>query len=436
MPRRNTELGLILLASAGTVLLYVIANVASTSEIPPNVIPFLAIVIGLLCVGNLATRRLVPEADPTLFPMAALLNGLGYVMIARLDDQLASQQATWTAVGLAAFVTTLALVRNTRDLERYRYTLGFVGLALLLLPLVPGVGREINGARIWVGLGPVRFQPGEFAKIALAVFFAAYLVDRREVLSVWVRQVGPIRFPDLKHLGPILGAWGASLVVMVAQKDLGSSLLFFALFVVLLWVATGRASFLTVGLGLFAAGAYGAWRMFTHVQQRVEIWLDPFQDVADDGFQIVQAAFAMASGGIVGTGIGRGGQVRIPTSESDFIFAVIAEELGLLGGTLVLVTYLLMVGAGLRTAARAERPFDKLLATGLTALLGIQAFIIIAGVTRLLPLTGVTLPFVSYGGSSLVANYVLLALLLRISDENARRYGARAAKVDAGVRVS
>ncbi len=353
------------------------------------------------------------------------MNGLGYVFIARLDEHLAGLQATWTALGIAAYIGTLLVVRRTRSLERYRYTFMFAGLALLLLPLVPGVGREINGARIWVSLGPVNFQPGEFAKIALAVFFAAYLVEKRELLAVTSWRVGPFMLPDPKHLGPVLLAWGVSLVVMVMEKDLGSSLLFFALFVVMVWVATERPAYLFVGTSLFAVGAYAAWWAFEHVQQRVTIWLDPWKEdlIRAEGFQVVQASYALAFGGLTGTGPGLGSPDRIPAAETDFIFAAIGEELGLVGATAVLAAYLLMVGAGLRIASRAEDPFDKLLATGLSALVGIQAFIIMAGVTRLLPLTGVTLPFISYGGSSLVANYVLLAIL--VTDLGPERHARR-----------
>ncbi len=260
----------------------------------------------------------------------------------------------------------------------------------------------------------------------LAIFFAAYLADQRELIATSVWKVGPLRLPDPKYLGPVIIAWAVTLIVMVYQKDLGSSLLFFALFVVMIWVATGRTSFLVIGGGLFAAGAWFAWRSFGHVQERVSIWLDPWKDPSGSGYQLIQGLFAMAFGGTTGTGLGLGGDVRIPASENDFIFAVIAEELGLLGGALVIMAFLLMVGSGLRIASRADHAFDKLLATGLTLLLGLQAFIIIAGVTRLLPLTGVTLPFVSYGGSSLVINYVLLALLLRVSDQNERARSGRA----------
>jgi peptidoglycan glycosyltransferase len=299
-----------------------------------------------------------------------------------------------------------------------------IGLALLLLPLVPGVGQTIRGAKIWVSIGALNFQPGEFAKIVLAVFFAAYLVDKREVLRVGARRLGRLHLPDLRTLGPVLLAWITSLVVMGAERDLGTSLLFFALFVVMLWVATDRATYLVLGAGLFAGGAWFAWKTFDHVQTRVEVWLDPWQDVSGKGYQTVQATFALAWGGVVGTGIGLGNPDRIPIAPTDFIFAAIGEELGLLGAAAVLIAFLLMVGSGLRIAQRAETPFDTLLAVGLTTIIGIQSFIIIGGVIRLVPLTGITLPFVSYGGSSLVANYVLLALLLRISDNEAPRIQA------------
>jgi cell division protein FtsW (lipid II flippase) len=419
--RRRTELGLILLAVAITGAVYTLASLGRTADIPADIGPFLGIVFGLLAVAHIATRRLAPDADPILLPMAALLNGIGYVFIARLDEDLAGLQALWTAVGIGAYVLTLFLVRRTRILERYRYSLMLLGMALLLLPLVPGVGQTIRGARIWVSIGALNFQPGEFAKIVLAVFFAAYLVDKREVLRVGARRVGSLHLPDLRTLGPVLLAWITSLVVMGAERDLGTSLLFFALFVVMLWVATERATYLVLGAGLFAGGAWFAWERFDHVQTRIDVWLNPWEDVAGKGYQTVQATFALAWGGVAGTGIGLGNPDRIPIAPTDFIFAAIGEELGLLGAAAVLIAFLLMVGAGLRIAMRAETPFDTLLAVGLTTIIGIQSFIIIGGVIRLVPLTGITLPFVSYGGSSLLANYVLLALLLRISDGSAPR---------------
>jgi peptidoglycan glycosyltransferase len=419
--RRSTELGLMMLAALVIVGAYVLASFGSAASLPANIVPFLAMVLGLFAVAHLANRRLAPNADSMLLPIAALLNGLGYVFIARLDEDLAALQATWTAVGIGAYVATLVVIRRTRTIERYRYTFMMIGIVLLVIPLVPFIGREINGARIWASIGPINFQPGEFAKIALAIFFAGYLVEKRELLAMTTWRIGPLMLPDPKHLGPVLIAWGASLVVMILEKDLGSSLLFFALFVVMLWVATERSAYLVFGFGLFGVGAWLAWTQFAHVQQRVTIWLDPWKDFDGDGFQIAQSMFAFGWGGVTGTGLGLGSQVRIPARETDFIFAVIGEELGLLGASIVLVSYLFLVGAGLRVALRAEAPFEKLLATGLTTLIGLQAFIIIGGVTRLLPLTGITLPFVSYGGSSLVANYVLLALLIRVSDQQTTR---------------
>ncbi len=420
MSRRNSELGMMLMAVILTASAYVLASLGATAEIPANIVPFLIIVLGLFMGAHFAVRKLAPESDPVLLPIVTLLNGLGYVVIAGLNESLAAAQATWTAVGIAAFVATLWFVKRPRDLERYRYTFALVGIGLLLLPLVPGVGRTINGSRIWVGFGPISFQPGEIAKVVLAIFFAAYLADNRELIASSQWKVGPLRLPHPKYLGPLLLAWGVTLVVMFYQRDLGSSLLFFALFIVMIWVATSRTSFLVIGTSLFAAGAFIAWNAFSHVKVRVDTWLNPWQDYSGTGYQIIQGTFAIAFGGLTGTGLGLGGEVRIPLAENDYIFAVIAEELGLLGGSIILMAYLLIVGSGLRIASRAQNSFDKLLATGLTLLVGLQAFIIIAGVIRLLPLTGVAMPFISYGGSSLVVNYVLVALLLRISDQTSR----------------
>ncbi|HVM54517.1 MAG TPA: FtsW/RodA/SpoVE family cell cycle protein [Acidimicrobiales bacterium] len=422
--RRTTELGLVVLGALITVGLYTLASLGTTASIPANVGPFLGIILGLFGIAHVATRRLAPAADGTLLPIAGLLNGVGYVFIARLDEDLAALQATWTAVGIGAYILTLVVVRRTRDLEQYRYTFMLVGLGLLLLPLVPGVGRTINGARIWVSIGPANFQPGEFAKIVLAVFFASYLIEKREILRIAAHRFGPISLPDLKHFGPVVLAWGTSLVVMIAERDLGSSLLFFALFLAMLWIATERLSYLAIGFAMFAVGAVFAAMSFSHVGARVDVWLDPWSDSRGAGYQVVEAQYALAWGGVTGTGPGLGNPGKIPAAESDFIFAAVAEELGLLGATAVLVAFILLVGAGLRTALRAESPFDKLLAAGLTTIIGVQSFIIIGGVIRLVPLTGVTLPFVSYGGSSLIANYVLLGLLMRISNSEAAGPGA------------
>ncbi len=419
--RRTVELGLIVLALLVTAGAYTLGALGVTSSIPADIGPFLLIVAGLLIAAHVATRYLARGADPILLPVAVLLNGIGYVFIARIDSDLAARQATWTFVGVLAYITTLLALRRVKELERYKWTFALAGVLLLLMPLVPGLGRTINGSRIWIIIGPLSFQPGEFAKIALALFFAAYLTERRELLAMATWRVGPLWLPEPRHLAPIVGAWATSVVIMVFEKDLGSSLLFFLLFVMMVWVATERVSYLVVGTGLFAIGAVGMWSMLTHVQDRVSIWLNPWEDPQGKGYQVIQAVFALAWGGLTGTGIGLGDPTRIPEVQNDFIFAAIGEELGLFGTVGILIAFMLFIGAGLRVATRAERPFEKLLATGLTAILGLQAFVIIGGVIRLVPLTGVTLPFVSYGGSSLVANYVLLAILMRISDTTAQR---------------
>jgi cell division protein FtsW (lipid II flippase) len=428
--RRNTELGLILLAGLLTGGGYVLASLGQNATLPANLVPFLLIILALLAGAHVAMRILAPGADGSLLPLAGLLNGLGYVFIVRLDQDLAGLQAVWTAVGIGAFVLTLFLVRRVRDLERFRYTFALVGVGLLLMPLLPVIGQNINGARLWVRLGPMNFQPAELAKIALCIFFASYLVEKQELLSYARLRIGPVPFPDLKHYGPLVLMWGISLVVMVFQKDLGSSLLFFALFIVLLWLATGRGAYLIVGGLLFSVGSYIAWTAFGHVRDRISIWLDPWPVFEREGYQVIQALFAFAAGGFAGTNVSQGNPDRIPAVTTDYMFAAIGEELGLLGTAAVLVAFLLMVGAGLRIAMRAELPFEKLLAAGLTTILGLQTFIILGGVTRLIPLTGITLPFISYGGSSLLSNYVLLALLLRISDDQAARSQAQIEGMD------
>jgi peptidoglycan glycosyltransferase len=415
--RRRTELGLIFLAVLLTGGLYALAGLGKAGNLPANIGPFLVIIFGLILIAHLALRRLAPNADPILLPTAALLNGIGYVFIARLSSHEARLQAVWTALGIAAFVGTLTLVRRARDLERWRYTFAFVGIGLLLLPLLPGIGENINGARLWIHVGAFNFQPGEIAKLALAVFFASILVERRELLSRGTRRLGRFLVLDPRYLAPILVAWGLSLVIFLTENDLGSSFLFFALFIGMLWVATGRAYYLGLGAGLFAFGSYLALKVIGHTKSRVDAWLNPWPHANTSGFQVIQGWFAFANGGLFGEGPGQSNAGHIPEASTDLIFAVIADELGLVGATAILMAFLLMVGTGLRVAVRCERQFEKLLATGLSLILGIQTFVIIGGVTRLIPLTGITLPFVSYGGSSLIANYILLALLLRISHD-------------------
>ncbi|MGY6501412.1 MAG: FtsW/RodA/SpoVE family cell cycle protein [Acidimicrobiales bacterium] len=417
--RRRVELGLILLASLITASAYGLAGLGTTASLPADIVPFLFIVLALLMGAHLAVRKLAPNADGMLLPLAALLNGIGYVFVARLDPDLAGPQATWTALGIIAFVATLIVIRRARDLQRYRYTFLLVGIFLLLVPFIPGVGFANLGAQIWARIGPITFQPGELAKLALLLFFAGYLTENRELLSVSTFKLGPLMLPDPKRLGPLLLAWGAALVIFVLQNDLGPSLLLFTMFLVMIWVATERLSYLVIGGGLFAAGAYGAYTQFSHVAPRIDVWLDPWNPeyIRDQSFQIVQATYALAQGGLTGTGLGLGNPERIPVNTTDSIFAAIGEELGLVGGTAILICFLLLAGSALRLAVTTDNAYEKILTVGIALLFSVQAFIIIGGIIRLLPLTGITLPFVSYGGSSLIVNYVLLALLLRMSDD-------------------
>ncbi len=423
MRARTVELGLLIIALLITGVAYVMVVMAQrveadsdlVAELQDQVGGFMLVVVILLLAAHVVVRLLVPLADGLLLPLAALLNGLGYVMIARLDQGLAASQSAWTFIGLGAFAATLLALDDPKRLEPFRYTLYGIGTVLLLLPLIPKLGVEINGARIWLRAGPFSIQPGEFAKIVFAMFLAGYLADKRELLTTGNRKLGPMTIPDARHFGPLVSALTLALLVMIRQRDLGSSLLLFTLFVVMFYVATGRAAYVLTGLVMFSGAAFLAHQLFPHVQQRVSIWLNPFADPLGSGFQIVQAWFAMADGGLTGAGIGQGTPERVVYAATDMIFAAIGEELGLLGATAILVTYLFLIGSGFRVAVSARSPFETLLAVGLTSLLGFQAFIIIGGILRVLPLTGVTLPFVSYGGSSLISNYIILAILVRIS---------------------
>jgi len=378
------------------------------------------IFLGLFGVVHMTRRFLVPRADPYLLPITALLSSLGILMIYRINERLALQQAVWLLVGLAVFVFVLSLRHRFGQLVEFRYVIGLAGLALLLLTIV--AGTEVNGARLWIRVGGVGFQPGEFAKLFLIIFFAAYLAEVREALAVSTRRVAGIALPPFRYLAPLLLVWALSLGLMVFLKDLGSGLLFFAALLALMYVATGRPLYVVTGTLLFGGGATALYRLFPHVQVRIEAWLDPWQDVAGSGYQITQSMFALAAGGLFGRGLGEGylvlssGRTIIPALETDFIFSAIGEELGLAGAAGIVLLYFIFVYRGLRIAVRARDDFSRLLATGLTAVFGFQAFIIIGGVTKLIPLTGITLPFVSYGGSSIVANFALLALLLVTSD--------------------
>ncbi len=416
--RLAPQIAFTVLALVLSVGAYVIAGFGKRGQLPATFALYATIFAGGYVGAFFVRRAFAPRADPALFPTAAVLVGLGFAMIFRLSGGLAAEQATWIVVGLGAFAVTLIVVRDVRMLDAYTYTIGLVGLVLLLLPSVPGLGQTINGAQLWVQIGPLGFQPAEIGKVLIVIFLASYLNQKRELLQVATSRIGPLRLPPAKHLGPVLLAWGASLAILFVQKDLGASLLYFGIFVVMLWVATGRAAYLIIGLLLFGIGAYVGWVLFDHVQLRVDIWLnalDPSR-VFDQGYgQLAQSWFGMASGGIVGTGLGQGSPGLIPFAETDFIFAAIGEELGLLGTTAVLLLFVVLVGKGLRIAMRTPDGFSTLLAVGLSTLVALQAFVIVGGVTRVIPLTGVTLPFVSYGGSSLVSNFVLLALLERVS---------------------
>jgi len=416
---RRTELGLIALVALITGGAYALASLGRTASLPANLGPFLVMVVGLLVLAHVAVRAFAPRADPTLLPLVGLLNGLGYVMIVRLDRHAAALQATWTAFGVVGFVVTLGLVRRVRELDRYRYLFGLGGVALLLAPLTPRLGQTIGDSRVWVRIGPLTIQPSEFAKLALLVFCAGYLAEKADLLTAGDRRLGRVPLPQLRTLGPLALAWVLSFLVMVAERELGMATLYFFLFVALLYVATARQRYVGVGAALFAIACLYAYQSFAHVRTRFHIWLNPWPVAASAGYQVVQAAFAFGAGGVAGTGLALGSPARIPAVQTDFIFAAIGEELGLAGTVMVLAAFLLIVGAGLRIATAARHPMDKLVAVGAAATIGFQTFIIVAGVIRLMPLTGLTLPFVSYGGSSLVANYVLLALLLRISDETA-----------------
>ena len=438
-PRRGTELLLTTFAVLIAVLAYTAVGLAIDGRVPSGTLGYGLGLGALFLLAHLVVRYAAPYADPLLLPSVALLNGLGLVIIRRLDFAAAERaaqlgravpageaprQLVWTAVGIAALVAVLLLVRDHTRLQRYTYTAAVTGLVLLLLPALPVLGRTINGARLWIRVGPFTLQPSEVAKLLLILFFAGYLVAKRDVLSLASRRVLGLDLPRARDLGPVLLAWAASLAVLVRGRDLGSSLLFFALFVVMLYVATERTSWLVIGVGLFLGGAWVAYQLFSHVQRRVDIWLDPFEDPDGAGFQLVQSLFGFGTGGLTGTGLGEGRPSTVPFASTDFIMAAIGEELGLVGVMAVLLVFGLIVERGLRTALAVRDSFGKLLAAGLSFSLALQVFVIVGGVTGLIPLTGVTLPWLSYGGSSIVANWALIALLLRISDAARRPVAA------------
>jgi len=438
--RRGVELLLLIIAIGVSVAAYVNIGITVQDKVPAST-GYYAAGIGLLAlIAHLALRYRAPYADPVLLPCAVLLNGLGVAMIHRIDLGLAAvaeangrtpkpaaapQQITWTAVGVVLFLVVILVIRDHRRLQAFTYTAGLAGLVLLVLPLIPGLGVDLNGARIWIRLAGMSFQPGEFAKICLVVFFAGYLVVKRDVLTLAGHRFLGLDLPRARDLGPILIAWFVSLGVLVFESDLGSSLLFFGLFLFLLYVATERAGWLIIGGLLFIGGAYFAYVAFGHVHKRITDWLDPF---SIDGGQIAVGLMGQGWGGVLGRGLGQGRPELTLYANSDMIISSFAEELGLTGLIAIILIYTLIIERGLRTALGCRDVFGKLLATGLAMSFALQVFVIVGGVTGLIPLTGLATPFMALGGTSLVANWAIIALLLRISDQ-ARRPQTPAAPV-------
>jgi cell division protein FtsW (lipid II flippase) len=434
MRARNRELlGLIpasLLVTAGFAAVFIqrsnsLSNVSLT---------YGAIFLGLCVAGHFFIRVTLPHADPYMFPLVAVLACVGIVMIYRIDSTLARQQAQWFVLGLVLFVATIILFRDYRKLERYRYIIVFVSLGLLLLPRLPGIGYQANGAFLGVRIpGLFVFQPTEFAKIGLVIFLASYLRDTRQVMVVGARRILGVTIPPLKHFGPVVVIWGIAMLILVLLHDIGSSLMFYGALLSVLYVATNRLSFVVVGLVAFGIGAWYLGTHIPHVHDRVEAWLHPLSPALygrqGGSFQLANSMFAQAAGGMFGQGFGEATLTvpgsspvayLLPAPQTDMIYAVITDELGLFGACAVLLTYLLLIARGFKTALMARDSFSTLMAAGLSAVFALQVFVIVGGVTRVIPLTGVTLPFISYGGSSIIANFVLLALLLLISDRSRR----------------
>jgi cell division protein FtsW (lipid II flippase) len=448
--RRNTELALLVFAVAIPVFAYANVGLALNDSVPAGLLAY-GLGLGLLAaVAHLVVRKFAPYADPLLLPLATLLNGLGLVVIWRLDQSKllqsinvsggkATNQLIYTAMGIALFVAVLIFLKDHRTLQRYTYISMVAALVLLLLPLVPGLGLNVYGAKIWISVGGFTIQPGEFAKIVLAVFFAGYLMVKRDALALASRRFMGLYLPRGRDLGPILVVWAMSILILVFETDLGTSLLFFGMFVIMLYVATERTSWIVFGLLMSGAGAVGVASFEPHVKMRVQSWLDPMkefqlsrQGVPGHSEQAMQALWAFGSGGTLGTGLGQGHSELIRfAANSDFILATFGEELGLAGIMAILLIYGLIAERGVRTALAARDPFGKLLAVGLSGGFALQVFVVAGGVMGLIPLTGMTMPFVAYGGSSVIANWTLIGLLIRISDTARRPAPAPATNPDA-----
>lgn len=425
---RNVELLLLVAACTINMAALLLVQLGALGAIDFAPVSLCGLLTLLVLAIHIAMRFVAPQADALILPIATVLNGLGIAEIYRIDialkytgwNSLAVKQIAWSALAIGGAFAVIMLIRQHRVLQRYTYVAGLIGVILLLLPMIPGLGIEVNGARVWIQVGTLTFQPGEIAKIALAIFFAGYLVQRRDSLSMVGRSFLGMRFPRGRDLGPILVVWALSMSVIVFQRDLGTGLLFFGLFLVMLYVATGRLSWVLLGLALVAAGALLANQFLPYVHDRFANWLDAFNDSvynsSGGSYQLVQGVFGLAHGGIIGTGLGQGMPYITPVSQSDYIIASMGEELGLVGVFAILCLYLLFVGRGLRIGFAGHDDFSKLLAVGLSFVIALQLFIVIGGVTRVIPLTGLTTPFLAAGGSSLVANWMIAALLLRLSD--------------------
>lgn len=417
MTRRNLELVLLCVAAPIVILLFAMLALNQGERLGLATLGVPIGIFGAFIIAHVSIRFLAPDSDPAILPIVFALSGIGIAFVTRLAPELAANQVIWLFVGVAAMVLVLMFSRHLEKLANYKYTLMVIGFALLLSPMLPVIGTEIYGSRIWLSIGPLSFQPGELAKVVIVLFLAAYLSANREMLSIFTWRIGPLRLPDIRTLAPMLVMWAIALLIVIFERDLGSALVFFFVFLAMLYVSTGKKFYLVVGVVLMALGCVGAYLGFSHVQVRVANWLDPFADPQGDGYQMLQGLFSMADGDLFGVGIGRGLAGNIPVVESDFIFAAIAEECGLLGAAGVLLLYLSFAIRGYVTAARAKSDFSSMTAVGLTTTIVLQAFIIVGGVTRLIPLTGLTLPFVSQGGSSLLASFIAVGFLLRCGDE-------------------
>lgn len=418
MTRRNIELALLCIAAPLAILLFAMIALNQGEELGWASIGVPVGIFASFIVSHLALRKFAPAADPAILPICFALSSIGIAFVTRLAPDLAVRQVAWLVLGIIFMIAVIIFMKNMDKTANYKYTLMVIGLILLLSPLLPGIGNEIYGSRIWLSIGSFSFQPGEIAKIFIVLFLAGYLAQNREMLSVFTHKVGPFKFPDLSTLLPLLIMWLLSMAIVVFEKDLGSALIVYFVFLTMLYVASGKKFYLIVGLLTIAIGAVILFFFFSHVQVRVDTWLDPFADPTNTGYQLVQSIFSMADGGLFGVGIGSGLADNIPIVESDFIFAAIAEETGLLGAAGLLLLYLCFAIRGLVTAARAKSDVNSFIAVGLTATIVLQAFIIVGGVTRLIPLTGLTLPFVSQGGSSLLASFIAVGFLLKCGDQS------------------